>query len=268
MSGTTMGLDPLFTDVTSTTLTDRHLATLAAGTLAAVRVPNFLDPAACAAAMEAAGRLPTADYDPARVPTPILRFGPALNDYRTPGGELDAGRYWHDAEAARRAWQRAGMRPDPISIALARLGTAWGAAVSPATIGGRPVFGGTLREINAGALIHYDDINREFPHGLFDQDTVCQLAFNVWVAVPETGGSTTVWRHRWEPADEHHREAYGYRPEAVEHCQQVTVAPQLGDALLFNPANYHAVAPNPGGRRIAFAFFLALNTTGQLIAWS
>jgi ectoine hydroxylase-related dioxygenase (phytanoyl-CoA dioxygenase family) len=160
------------------------------------------------------------------------------------------------------------MRPDPISIALARMGTAWGAAVSPATIGGRPVFGGTLREINAGALIHYDDINREFPHGLFDQDTVCQLAFNVWVAVPETGGSTTVWRHRWEPANEHHREAYGYRPEAVEHCQQVTVAPQLGDALLFNPANYHAVAPNPGGRRIAFAFFLALTTTGQLIAWS
>lgn len=143
-----------------------------------------------------------------------------------------------------------------------------GAAVTPATIEGRAVFGGTLREINTGALIHYDDINREFPAGLFEQDVVAQLAFNVWAAAPHTGGVTTVWRHRWEPADEQHREAYGYRSETVERCQHVRLPPHVGDALLFTPANYHAVEPNPGGCRIAFAFFLGLTTTGQLIAWS
>ncbi|MFB7669441.1 proline hydroxylase [Kitasatospora sp. NPDC056138] len=264
----TTALDPLFTAVDSAAFTDRNLANLAAGTLAAVRVPGFLDAAPCAAALTAANRLPAADYDPARVPTRIVRFGPALNDYRDQDGRLDAGRYWHDAETARAAWQRAGMRPDPIAISLARLGSAWGAAVAPATIGGRAVFGGTLREINAGALVHYDDLNREFPTGLFDQEVLAQLAFNVWVAVPATGGATTVWRHRWEPADEQHRQAYGYRPEAVEHCQRVSLTPQLGDGLLFNPANFHAVEPNPTGRRIAFAFFLGLTTTGQLIAWS
>jgi hypothetical protein len=261
-------LDPLFTDVTTNTLTDWHLAKLAAGTLAAVRIPDFLDTPTCGNAMAALHRLPTADYDPTRVPTPIVRFGPALNDYRDHHGRLDADRYWHAAETARTAWHDASMRPDPIAIALARLGTAWGAAVTPATIDGRAVFGGTLREINGGALIHYDDINREFSKGLFDQDVVAQLAFNTWVAVPEMGGATTVWRHRWEPADEHHRDAYGYRPEAVEHCQHVSLTPQLGDGLLFNPANFHAVQPNPAGRRIAFAFFLGLTTTGQLIAWS
>jgi hypothetical protein len=151
---------------------------------------------------------------------------------------------------------------------MARLGSAWGAAVAPATIGGRAVFGGTLREINAGALIHYDDINREFPAGLFDQGIVAQLAFNVWVTVPTAGGATTVWRHRWEPADEQHRQAYGYQPETVQHCQHVSLAPEPGDGLLFNPANFHAVEPNPTGRRIAFAFFLGLTPTGQLIAWS
>ncbi|MET9428493.1 hypothetical protein [Streptomyces sp. NPDC003036] len=160
------------------------------------------------------------------------------------------------------------MRPDPITVSLARIGSAWGAAVTTATIGGRAVFGGTLREINAGALVHYDDINREFPAGLFDQEIVAQLAFNVWVTVPATGGATTVWRHRWEPADERHREAYGYRPETVEHSQHISLAPELGDGLLFNPANFHAVEPNPTGRRVAFAFFLGLTTTGQLIAWS
>jgi hypothetical protein len=144
-----------------------------------------------------------------------------------------------------------------------------GAPPSPrATIGGRAVFGGSLREINAGALVHYDEINREFPRGLFDQDVVTQLAFNVWVAVPADGGATTVWRHRWEPSDEEHRQAYGYAPVTVERCQQVSLTPRAGDALLFNPANFHAVQPNPTGRRIAFAFFLGLTTTGQLIAWS
>lgn len=264
----TTALDPLFTAVNTDAFTDRHVANLAAGTLAAVRVPNFLDPATCAATMEALDRLPTADYDPDRVPTPIVRFGPALNDYRDRTGRLDAGRYWHNADAARTAWQRAGMRPDPIAISLARLGSAWGAAVAPATIGGRPVFGGTLREINAGALVHYDDINREFPGGLFDQDVVAQLAFNAWVAVPDAGGATSVWRHRWDPSDELHRDAYGYKPQAVAQYQKVTLTPALGDALLFNPANFHAVDANPAGRRIAFAFFLALTTTGQLIAWS
>jgi hypothetical protein len=143
-----MALDPLFTAVDCEVFTDRHLTNLAA-----VRVPDFLDTSTCRTAFAALDRLPTADYDPARVPTPIVRFGPALNDYRDEGGRLDAERYWHDADAARAAWQRAGMRPDPIAVSMARLGSAWGAAVAPATIGGRAVFGGTLREINAGTLI-------------------------------------------------------------------------------------------------------------------
>ena len=256
-------LDPLFTALDSTAFTDRHLANLAAGTVAAT-----IASAAPRAALAALDRLPTADYDPARVPTRIVRFGPALNDYRDQDGRLDTEQYWGDAEAARAAWHRAGLRPDPIAVSMARLGSAWGAAVTPATIAGRPVFGGTLREINAGALIHYDDVNREYPTGLFDQDVVAQLAFNVWVSVSATGGATTVWRHRWEPADEQHRQAYGYLPEAVERCQQVSLTPQRGDGLLFNPANFHAVEPNPTGRRIAFAYFLGLTTTGQLIAWS
>jgi hypothetical protein len=261
-------LDPLFKAVEAPVFTDRHLANLAAGTVAAVCVPRFLDSAACTAALSAVDRLPTGEYDVARVPTRIVRFGPALNDFRRADGTLDAGRYWVAAEAARVAWQRAGLRPDPIAVSLARLGSAWGAAVSPATIGGRPVFGGTLREINAGALVHFDDVNREYPWGVFDQDVVAQLAFNAWVAVPLVGGETSVWRHRWEPGDEEHREAYGYRTCTIDHVQRVTLGPELGDGLLFNPNNFHAVAPNPGEKRVAFAFFLGLTTTGQLIAWS
>ncbi len=206
--------DPLFVTGEAREFTDQHIAALAAGTAAAVRVSGLLTPGACASAVQALDRLPTGGYDPARVPTRIARFGPALNDYRRPTGGLNTSAYWRAAEAARLAWTEAGLRPDPITIALARLGTAWGTAIAPATIGGRPVFGGTLREINDGALIHFDEVVREFPDGIFDQQVIAH-----------------------------------------------------GDALLFNPANLHAVAPNRG-RRIAFALFLGLTTTGNLIAWS
>ncbi|MFI6689392.1 proline hydroxylase [Streptomyces sp. NPDC050485] len=261
-------LDPLFTAVDAPAFTESHLARLATGTLAAVRVPGFLTPEQCQAATTAFDRMPTAGYDPLRVPTSILHVGPSLNDYRTLANTLDTSRYWKDADAARSAWHRARMQPDPITVALARLGDAWGTAVTPATIGGRCVFGGTLREMNEGALVHYDEASREYPAGLFDQTVIAQLAFNLWAQAPVMGGATTVWRHRWEPADEQHREAYGYRREAVEGCQHVTLTPRPGDALLFNPANFHAVDPNPGERRIAFALFLAITSTGQLINWS
>jgi len=260
-------LDPLFTAEDTDRFTDRHIAALAAGTSAAVRIPAMLTPDACTAALTALDRLPVGEYDPQRVPTRILRFGPALNDHRMPDGTLAAARYWHAADTARRSWAAAALRPDPVAVALGALGTAWGAAVLPATIDGRPVFGGTVREIRDGALVHCDEVVREYPRPVFDQPVIAQLAFNLWVAAPESGGETTIWRRRWQPSDEAHRDAYGYHPSVVGDAQSVTLRPGLGDALLFNPANMHAVAPS-AGRRVAFAFFLGLTTTGQLIAWS
>nr|AGS49996.1 hypothetical protein [uncultured bacterium esnapd26] len=148
MLGTT-ALDPLFTAVDTPDFTDRHLANLAAGTLAAVRAPAFLDRPTCQAAMAALDRLPTADHAHERVLTRIVRFGPALNDYRRPDGHLDAQRYWRDAEAAHTAWHRSGMHPDAIAVSMDRLGSAWGTTVTPATINSRAVFGGTLRDQRA-----------------------------------------------------------------------------------------------------------------------
>lgn len=267
MTGIALPTDPLFTARDVTAWTEQHIAALAAGTCAAVRVPAFLAPETCAAVIDTLERLPVTAYNAERVPVRIARFGPALNDHRLPRGELATARYWDAAATARRAWANASLRPDPVAVALAALGTAWGAAVFPATVDGRPAFGGTVREINDGALIHCDEVLREYPHAVFDQALVAQLALNVWVSVPDSGGETTIWRRRWEPTDERHRDGYGYHPTVVEGAQSVTLRPELGDALLFNPTHMHAVAPSVG-RRIAFACFLGLTTTGQLVAWS
>ncbi|MER7846235.1 proline hydroxylase [Kitasatospora sp. NPDC096077] len=234
--------DPLFAATEATAFTERHLADLVAGTTAAVRVPDFLSDATCQAIGRALGRLPTAVYDPARVADPIVRFGPALNDYRTPDGGLDHERYWPAADAARAAWTRAGLRPDAVAAALKLLGCAWGEAIQPATVHGRPLFGGTVREINSGALIHYDEAVREVP-GLFDQHLTAQLAFNAWILAPEAGGETRLWRRRWQPEDERHRHSYGYQPPVTDGAQLLELTPSAGDGLLFAPANYHAIAP-------------------------
>ncbi len=260
-------VDPLFALLVADAYTDRHIAALAAGTAAAVHIPGFLDEPTCAVTIKSTNRLPIDDYDPTRVPVRIARFGPALNDYRGSDGALHE-RYWQAANAARIAWTAARLRPDPVAIALARLGAAWGSAIAPATISGRPVFGGTLREINNGAFVHFDEVVREYPDGLFDQQVIAQLAFNLWIAAPESGGETTMWRRRWRPDDETHRTGYGYTPSTVRGCQHISLRSSAGDALLFNSANLHAVAPNPGQRRVAFAFFLGLTVTGTLIFWS
>ncbi|MFH8987775.1 hypothetical protein [Streptomyces sp. NPDC017940] len=73
------------------------------------------------------------------------------------------------------------------------------------------------------------------------------------------------------PADEQHRQPYGYQPQTVAHCQRISLRPEPSGGLLFDPfdpANFHVVGPCPGQRRITFTLFLALTTTGQHIAWS
>ncbi|MEV7188740.1 hypothetical protein [Kitasatospora sp. NPDC093102] len=153
----TAALDLLSAAVDSTALTDRHPA----GALAAVRVPDFLAPDTCRAVMAALDRRPAADHDPARVPTRIVRCGPALNACRDQDGGLD---------------------PGPV----------------PARRGGCP--GGLAED----------------------------------------------------------RDAPG----------RVDLTPQPGDGLLCDPANFHAVAPDPTGRRTVLAFLLGRTTTGRLIARS
>lgn len=261
--------DPRFTVVDAPAFSREQIERLASGDLAACRVRHFFPPDTIDDIVRQLHRLPTVDYYPVR--RGMTRFGPALNDYRHPGGGLDAGRYWHDTAIALSQWRSIAMGLHPTQLCLDILGDAWGKALIPATIGGRPAFVGMMREINAGTLIHYDNIHLEYPGGLFDQEIVAQLTFNVWLMVPSNGGATSVWRHRWNPADDAHRYRYGYEPVVVENCQEVKVTPELGDGLLFNPNNFHTVWPNgagEGARRITLTFFLGLTPASDLIVWS
>lgn len=259
-------VDPLFRAIDVPSLNDAHLTALACGTLAVVRLPAFLPPADCLRIIAGLDQVPLGSYDAERVHPPIFRFGPVLNDYRADGNLAEV--YWVHTQQARITWRRARLHPDPIAVSLARIAKAWGRPVQPARVAGRDLFAGTLREINAGAHVHYDEVVREFPGGLFDQRVVAQLAFNLYLSIPEAGGQTCVWRRSWSPPDEAHRSGYGYDSEVITGAQHVTVAPEVGDGVFFNPRHYHAVTAAQGGRRITVAFFLAITGAGELIVWS
>lgn len=121
---------------------------------------------------------------------------------------------------------------------------------------------GTIRESNGGLRAHFDDVAREFPRGLFDQRLVAQLAINVYLMMPPAGRETTVWHRSWEPAEEASRIGFGYDSEVVAGRQSVTVRPEPGDALVFNPRSHPSVAGGQNGPRVPVAMFIGLTTAG------
>ena len=130
------------------------------------------------------------------------------------------------------------------------------------------MFAGMIRETTGGMKMHWDEIARELP-GTLDQPVIAQLGFNWYLSMPKAGGATHIFRRRWQPADEQFRDGYGYAEELAAEQPRVVVRPGTGDAVLFDPRNYHAVRGNEGpGRRVAISFFFGVTASGALQYWS
>jgi hypothetical protein len=257
--------NPFFQAATAKGLSRGNIESVAAGTVGALRLPNFLSAAECAvhtAALQPARLTP---YNPTRY-DPVTRLGPAINEYNTDGLLPEA--YWSQAESATRYWQR-NRREDLRANCLARFRDAWGGHAGPARTSGRELFWGMVREVNSGMRPHWDEVVREFPHDFMDARPVVQMAFNVYLSMPDTGGETLIWPRRWQPADEDHRKGFAYGSAMVFNEDPLVVGSRTGDALLFDPRNYHAVNEgDESGRRISLAFFVGLTSWGGLIVWS
>jgi hypothetical protein len=230
-----------------------------------VRVNSFLDSNSCEAVLAAIDDSLLGRYDPSNYESVAYRFGPTLNEHRQEGIlRVD---YWEKAEEARRVWRsqlgHTQIRKDCVKM----LSYAWPGIIEPATVSGRELFWGLIREINQGTLIHWDEVTREYPHGLFDHQPSDQLALNVFLSVTANGGETLIWRKRWHPADEAYRVGYGYRPEVLGNEVPLSIKVDKGDAILFDPRNYHAVNKGEYGRRIAFASFIGISNN-RLMLWS
>jgi L-gamma-glutamyl-L-propargylglycine hydroxylase len=259
--------DPFFFATMATCFTRDHIADLAAGRCAAIQVPDFLPESACTEILDALSKVQFDAYGTKRVYPPVMRFGVGVSDHRQNGVVADS--YWAALDTSRLAWLGLGLPDDPFRLCRDLLGTHWPNRVGVGCRDGRELGAGVAREPNQGFVVHFDDAAREFSGNLLDANLVAQFAFNLYLSVPQSGGETVVWRHRWDPADEAFRipHSYGYTNAVVGQAESFELKPSVGLALLFNPRNFHAVRPSQDSRRIALGFSLGLTDTGDLLAW-
>ncbi|MEU3537028.1 hypothetical protein AB0E70_36480 [Streptomyces murinus] len=247
-------------------LTRDHFVRLAAGTLGAVVVRNFASAEENAGVLRGLDTCPMGSYDEEIVVPRIPKLGPAAYDHYDAHGL--GGAYWQDAEESARHRSVLLDGGDPVRPAVDRIHRAWGGAMRPATADGREMYAGMIRETTGGMKMHWDEIGREMP-GTLDEPVIAQLGFNWYLSMPAAGGSTKIFRRRWLPGDEAYRDGYGYAEELAEREPGVVVTPRAGDAVFFDPRNYHTVRGNEGpGRRVALSFFLGLTADGTLTYWS
>lgn len=247
-------------------LTRDHLVRLAAGTIGAIHIKDFATSDECGTVLRGLDDVPMGSYDEEIVYPRIPKLGPAAYDHYDAHGLGDA--YWRDAEESARHRATLLDGADPLDLAVERIGAAWGGPMAPASCGGRPMYGGMIRETTGGMKMHWDEIARELP-GALDDPAVAQIGFNWYLSMPEGGGSTRIFRRRWQPSDERARDGYGYDEALASGEPYVEVRPGPGDAVVFDPRNYHAVRGNEGpGRRVALSFFMGVSAGGTLQYWS
>ncbi|CAL2069776.1 MULTISPECIES: putative 2OG-Fe(II) oxygenase [Streptomyces] len=247
-------------------LTREHILRLMVGVVGAVRIRGFSSPQECADIMEGLDHREFDAYDENLIFPPIAKIGPAAYDFY--GSHTLTEEYWEIADEARRLRGTLHHGADPMDLAVARIGRAWGDDVVPARSQGRDMFAGMIREIPNGAKLHFDEIVREFP-GILDETPASFLTLNWYLSMPEYGGATRVYRRRWRPADEIHRDGYGYDEKVIENEPVAVVRPDAGDAVIFDSRNLHAVDEIGGaGRRVSLSFFLGASGRGPLQIWS
>ncbi|ETK33351.1 2OG-Fe(II)-dependent halogenase WelO5 family protein [Microbispora sp. ATCC PTA-5024] len=259
--------DPFFVAITAPEFRRDQISDLAAGRCAAIRVADFLPSKTCSDILNALMCADFEYYGTERVYPPVMRFGVGVSDYRKDGKIMPD--YWDALRRHQDSWSTIGLDFDPLELCRETLGKHWPGVVAIGRNEGRELGGGVAREPNQGFVVHFDDAQREFSGSLLDAHIVAQFAFNLYLSVPEQGGETVVWRHRWRPADEKFRfpGSYGYTDAVVGDAEHFVLKPKAGEALLFDPRNFHAVRPSVGSRRIALGFSVGLSDRGDLYTW-
>jgi hypothetical protein len=206
---------------------------------------------------------------------PIPKLGPALFEYhedtqQDPNRGLDM--YLDQAEAdsslLRELFAGSGT-PDPLDVLHEVAGGLLGEDVTVAMEGSRNYFSGVVRDINSGALPHYDDASVDTP-GLAIGRTDSQLSFLLYLTDFVGGGLTSYDKKPTAQDNAEYQLGYGYSAEAVQGAAFQGVLPKKGSVVVFNPRFIHSVAPIMGSqRRLTVSAFIGRDpASGKLISWS
>jgi hypothetical protein len=243
-------------------LTASSLSDLFENKIAAVRIPQFASAEECRKLTEAACSSGFA-YDPA-VDPPIGRIGVTLFG-------KSKHTYFPAAHRANQVLHEITRRSfDPVDRLIRIIEDQ---AQIQLRIAEDPQYGslfaGLIRLIHQDAGLHLDFALVDAPESSV-ADVEAQLAWNLYVVAPESGGECVVHNLQWQPEDERRKSANSdlyFDRSIVEGCETKEIPPIAGDAVLFNCRNFHEVKESSGDR-ITFHSFIGRKPDGKLVLWS
>jgi hypothetical protein len=262
---TTMEIKNNWKTLEDADLTTESLAALMNYEIPAIRIRNFATQEECRSFAKAVESYEFA-YSPKQDP-PIGRLG------LTQFGHFDQPKenYFAAVEEAYRV-QRAIMDEsfDPVTRMLELLREVARTDVAIAEEAGLgPYFAGLIRTIHVEAGLHFDWTLFEAP-GWGVQSVDPQLAWNLFVSPPPTGGECVIYDRRWEPEDEKtkdHESDIVYNHGLLAGRLAKTIPPTCGDVVLINTRNYHEVKRGDGDR-LTVSSFIGRQPAGNLVLWS
>lgn len=125
---------------------------------------------------------------------------------------------------------------------------------------------------NVDTPLHNDFVMRDAQgYDVVLKHLAYQLSCVICLQGPEEGGELTVYRKKWELADEKYKVSggLGYDLGVVEGRDAYSMRPKTGDVYLLNPTYYHAVERVSGRERITLGFFFGFfdEELKDAVAW-
>lgn len=161
----------------------------------------------------------------------------------------------------------------PVDLFRLSLEETWEWGATLANLDGRPMFVGLARvfEEGAEALPHQDILRRDAPYCPSAYGLLTQLAINVYLQPSPSGGELEIWQMRLTDAEYDALrlpESYGLDRRRLPE-PDVVIRPEVGELILFDSTNVHAVRATIGGSRVTVSAFVGYRGPGQpLIYWS
>jgi hypothetical protein len=128
-------------------------------------------------------------------------------------------------------------------------------------------------EPGSSALLHFDYAPFD-AKGWSIEDVKFQLAFNIYLKLPSSGGQLVIYNRPWkkEECEKYRLEgsvgSYGFDEKLVEFSEKVEIFPEIGDLVFFNSRNFHCVRPGNDYRFSISSFIGKKMSKKNLLLWN
>lgn len=251
-------------------LNEQTLLQLAMNEVHAIRVKNFYPRNLCE---EISNRMLASHLYGSYENAPLIgRVGQAL--YESRASNESQRRYWDNAQN----WVhelRSSCAPylTPIDKLRLELDEVWPHGATLGIIDHKRMFVGLARVFKegSGAEPHQDILAWDMPESLEARCLLGQIAGNIYLKMPPSGGEITLWSQELSQAEYACLQtsgSYGIDPSKLPP-PLVTLTPEPGELILFNSRRMHAVTNSRGGQRVTWSCFIGLKLNEKpLIMWS